>query len=318
MHNRTTSIGARFAIYVLICTINVLFSQNTFKDVLNSAADYQRAGHFDEARKLLASTLARAGKNPDVVATILNNLGSVYQDMGDLREAEHCYRRAVEMIEAANGPESIGLAGPLNNLGSLYLEQSKYSKSVEVRRRSLAIREKAYGQSNPEVAAVLRNLAVAYIAAGAFTEAEEALQRSLAILENAFGPNTARAAPAWNDFGVLRWKQKNYAAAVDYLKRAIDVLDGVDLIKPLANLASVHLAQQDARQAELSLQRARSIAEQELGPDHPLLGRILDQYAGVLRKMNRKAEAKQSEMRAKAIRAHQAPTVDLGELALHR
>ena len=64
---------------------------------------------------------------------------------------------------------------------------------------------------------------------------------------------------------------------------------------------------------------ARSIAERELGPDHPLVGRILDQYAGVLRQMNRKAEAKQSEMRAKAIRAHRASTVDLRELtALHR
>jgi tetratricopeptide (TPR) repeat protein len=318
LHNRTTSIGARFAIYGLICTINVLFSQNTFNDLLNRAADYQRAGHFDEARKLLAGTLSRAGKNSDVVATILNNLGSVYQDMGDLREAERCYRRAVEMIESTTGPESIGLASPLNNLGSLYLEQSKYSKSIEVRRRSLAIREKAYGPDNPEVAAVLRNLAVAYMAAGAFAEAEGALQRSLAILENAFGPNTTRAALVWNDFGVLRWKQKNYPAAADYLTRAIDVLDRVDLIKPLANLASVHLAQQDTQQAELFLQRAQSIAEQELGPDHPLLGRILDQYAGLLRQMNRKTEAKQSEMRAKAIRAHQAATVDLGELALRR
>ena len=319
MVNMTIHIGLRFAIYALIFPINVLFPQNTFNEILSRAADAQRARHFDEARTLLAGALARAGKSSDVVVTLLNNLGSVYQDMGDLREAERCYRRTVEMIESTTGKESTALANPLNNLGSLYLEECKYSKSIEVRRRSLAIREKAHGSDNPEVAAVLRNLGVAYLAAGALAEAERALQRSLAILEKAFGPNTTRTALVWNDIGVLRWKQKNYTAAASNLERAIDVLNGVDLIKPLANLASVQLAQQDTRQAELSLQRARSIAEQELGPDHPLVGRILDQYACVLRQMNRKAEAKQSEMRAKAIRAHHAETIDLGELtALER
>ena len=159
---------AKFAIYAFISSGNVSFAQNTFDYVLKRASDCQRAARCEEARKLLAGAFAQAGKNPGVAGTILNNLGSVYQDMGDLREAERCYRRAVEMIESTSGPESIELARPLNNLGSIYLEQGKYSKSIGIRRRSLAIREKACGPDDPEVAAVLRNLAVAYLARGTF------------------------------------------------------------------------------------------------------------------------------------------------------
>ncbi|MEE8598495.1 MAG: tetratricopeptide repeat protein, partial [Dehalococcoidales bacterium] len=52
--------------------------------------------------------------------------------------------------------------------------------------------------------------------------------------------------------------------------------------------------------------RALVIREKALGPNHPHVSQSLDNYADLLRKMNRESEAGQMEARAKAIRAKHA------------
>jgi len=52
-------------------------------------------------------------------------------------------------------------------------------------------------------------------------------------------------------------------------------------------------------------QRALALIERTLGPEHPNLAATLDNYADLLRKMQRAAEAETAEARAKAIWAKQ-------------
>jgi hypothetical protein len=56
-------------------------------------------------------------------------------------------------------------------------------------------------------------------------------------------------------------------------------------------------------EATTVLQRELGIQEKVLAPDDSALASILDDYAGLLLKTNRTAEAAQAEARAKAIRA---------------
>ncbi|MDA2913832.1 tetratricopeptide repeat protein [Acidobacteriia bacterium AH_259_A11_L15] len=59
-------------------------------------------------------------------------------------------------------------------------------------------------------------------------------------------------------------------------------------------------------EAEPLYQRALAIWEKALGPEHPFVAQGLENYAVLLRKTNRHAEAKELEARARAIRAKQA------------
>ncbi|MCZ6624324.1 MAG: tetratricopeptide repeat protein, partial [Deltaproteobacteria bacterium] len=52
--------------------------------------------------------------------------------------------------------------------------------------------------------------------------------------------------------------------------------------------------------------RALTIAEKFLDPEHPNLAKSLEDYALLMRKTNREAEAARLEARAKAIRAKHA------------
>jgi tetratricopeptide (TPR) repeat protein len=71
----------------------------------------------------------------------------------------------------------------------------------------------------------------------------------------------------------------------------------------LNNLAKLYYAQGQYAQAEPLYRRALAIREKALGPEHPSVATTLANYAALLRKLDRTAEAETKEARAKAIRA---------------
>ncbi len=71
----------------------------------------------------------------------------------------------------------------------------------------------------------------------------------------------------------------------------------------LNNLAELYREQGDYAKAEPLYKKALAIREKALGPTHPTLAKGLENYAALLRTLNRIPEAEKLEARAKAIRA---------------
>ena len=74
----------------------------------------------------------------------------------------------------------------------------------------------------------------------------------------------------------------------------------------LTYLAELDLAAKKYGDAESRLVRALTIAEKQLGADHPYTGEMMNLHATVLRKTGRKTEAKRVEKRARALLAKHA------------
>ena len=72
------------------------------------------------------------------------------------------------------------------------------------------------------------------------------------------------------------------------------------------NLAALYYNQGKYAQAEPLVQRALAIWEKTLGPEHPTVATVLENYALLLREMKRGAAARELEARAQAIRASHA------------
>ena len=70
----------------------------------------------------------------------------------------------------------------------------------------------------------------------------------------------------------------------------------------LNNLALFYDAQGKYAEAEPLFQRALAIVVKVLGPEHPNVAQMLENYAGLLRKMDRNEEVEELEERARAIR----------------
>ena len=73
-----------------------------------------------------------------------------------------------------------------------------------------------------------------------------------------------------------------------------------------SHLGALYREQGKYAQAEPLYRRALAIQEKALGPEHPQVATVLENYADLLRKMKRDAEADKMEARAQAIRAKHA------------
>src|SRR5262249_21136268 len=84
-----------------------------------------------------------------------------------------------------------------------------------------------------------------------------------------------------------------------------------DVARSLSNLAALYCVTGRHTKAEPLFQRALAIAETSLGAESRLAGQVSTEYAVLLRKTGRKAEAKALESRAQTIRRSHAAE-DLG------
>jgi hypothetical protein len=71
-------------------------------------------------------------------------------------------------------------------------------------------------------------------------------------------------------------------------------------------LGGLYFRQGKYAEAEPLCKRGLAILEKALGPEHPAVAKSLENYAALLRKTHREAEAEPMEARAKAIRAKKA------------
>jgi len=160
---------------------------------------------------------------------------------------------------------------------------------------------------------------------GAYSEAEVAYREALAICQRKQG-HDRRLADLLTNLGAPYANTKRYEEAPEYLRRSLAVYRRVlgdghpDTIRPLVSLSTLYGKSGRLADAEHCLHPALAAARTSLGPEHPITGAILSNYAVVLRRLNRKAEAREAEKQMRAIRetmARENPayhTVDLGEL----
>ncbi len=98
------------------------------------------------------------GPDHPAVATDLNNLGLLYNKLGDYDKAEPLYKRALEIDEKALGPDHPGVATGLNNLGELYYNLDDFAKAEPLYKRALEITEEALGPDHPDMVLRRNNL----------------------------------------------------------------------------------------------------------------------------------------------------------------
>ncbi len=75
----------------------------------------------------------------------------------------------------------------------------------------------------------------------------------------------------------------------------------------LDNLGTLYYAESQYAKAEPLYQQALAIRQKVLGPQHPAIALVLDNYSALLRQTDRAAEANELEIRARAIRAKHEP-----------
>ena len=235
---------------------------NSLIDFINSTSEYSTLrGLWKEREFLLHEALdgARFLNEKEAEGLILNDLGTIYKNLGDLSHAEVAYKESLEICrELSNARDEAGI---LNNLGTVYETQNRlkeaeqnYLASRELFRHldyrqgeaisldnlgnvftnqamwheaEIAYQEgllicRSFNDSLGESKA-LHNLGFAYELQGRLNEAEAAYQDSLKI-KREFGDLVGEGQTLENV--ALLWQtQGELAKALPYARQAVAVLE---------------------------------------------------------------------------------------------
>ena len=149
-------------------------------------------GRYREAEVMLKDALTVAeetfGWKHGEAANVLNDMASLYREVGGFEKAFRLDRRALAIAQTTLGPDHPTVAAILQNLGILEQRRDRLASAESFARQSLAIREKTIGQDHPRVASSVAVLAGILQARGKLDEAASLYGRALTIFEHWFGP----------------------------------------------------------------------------------------------------------------------------------
>ena len=161
-------------------------------DALNSQGLCEsQAGALPEAgitlNRALAAIRARVGEHDNgILAAVLDNLGVVRQETGQLVEAERLHLQALGICQRL-GNES-DCATCVHNVGDVYLKMGRLCEGVSALESALETRRRLLDPHNPELALTMHSLAQALSLEGRDDEALSLAGDALAIYDAASVP----------------------------------------------------------------------------------------------------------------------------------
>jgi tetratricopeptide (TPR) repeat protein len=231
--------------------------------------------------------LQRSDDSRELVAAY-EIVATCHQELGHLEAAATARRNAVSVLERS-APGTTDLVLALVNLGDLLRFQGHFDQAETLLRRALtAAPTDTEGDRGGVRATVLNAVGIVYKDTGRYHAAEAAYTEALGLLTTTGAPDDSATASLWH------------------------------------NLAGLAHARGDAARAATAADRAVTLRERALGPEHHLVAQDLAIHGAALLELGRTTEAEQRFARALTIFRARHPAdqydvaVNLGNFAACR
>lgn len=204
-----------------------------------------------------AEKIAKEHSLTPQLAAIYGNLGNVYFDQANYRQALQYHLKSLQ-INTTLGDEQ-GMGNSFHNLAMIYRIDKQYDKALDYYNRSLAIDLKNGNQGN--IAISYSDLARLFMAKGNFRDALQYAQKALTIAQKINAKDLELGALSL--LPLIQAALGNREQALRYHDRYIHLsnsLRSADLSKQIADMQARYQGEQKDR--ELSLQKLRLEAQQ--------------------------------------------------------
>jgi tetratricopeptide (TPR) repeat protein len=232
-------------------------------------------------------------------AFLLLELGNLFSDIGDIKNAESLYKNALAIQEQVFPQQQYNIGIIVNNLANLYEAQGMFEQAEPLYKRSEAMLEQSLGANHPILATSLSDQACMYSDRGLFVQAEQLARQALAIRERTLGRDHPDVAISLHDLAEVYCRQGQFDKAEPLLQRTLTILDKANgSSSPLAaevlnNLAQLYCAKGLYGKIKPLYQKSLAIMKGFTNPYHPAVVASLRQLADQYAAQHQSAEAEQ-------------------------
>jgi eukaryotic-like serine/threonine-protein kinase len=252
-----------------------------------------------EARALAA--------DPALQAELYETLGSIYQKLGNLPEADVLLRSALDQRQSLLGPDNAGVAESSVALGLLRTNQAQFDEAERLVRDGLARMTRLLPPTHPAIATATAALGKVLQDRGAYDTAIPILEEAVR-LHGAIAPASADLAASLYELASTHFYAGHLDAADTLNRRALDIHkqlygDRHPLVSDdLINIGAVQYERGRYTDAEQYYRQALEITRAWYGGDHYKTAANLTMLSRALNHENRYDEALEVLGQAVAIR----------------
>lgn len=257
-------------------TTNIEWLIDTGNFLYEYAADHQAAlGYFHKA---LASAEAQHGPRSEETSKVMNNLGVVYNNLGEFSKALDYLQRALDIRLAVLGEENNLTATTYQNLGNTYLNSGDANKALEYFQKALDINLKVLDPDAPGIAIGYNNIGNAWCILGDYAKGLEYLEKALEIQKKNYGDGHLHVAATVNNIGYLHTILGNYQEALEDYQKALSIQEKIvgpdhpDIALSNNNIGSTYFHTSDFAKALDYFRKALDIREKSFGERHSSVG----------------------------------------------
>ncbi|MGI9223507.1 MAG: tetratricopeptide repeat protein, partial [Woeseiaceae bacterium] len=272
-------------------------------DLFSVSDPSESLGNSITAREILDKGAERIDDElvdqPEIQATLMDTMGTVYTSLGLYPEAVRLVDRSVQRRRELFGDEHPEVAASLTHLGEVLTLDASYEDAEKNLRDALAMRRQLFGDTSLEVAETASNLADVLSRQGDYATAKPLIEEALSIRQSEHVGAHVDIAESLEDLGLNLYDQGDYERAVTYLRDAVAMRRQIhgdvhpDLAEAINNLAWALLDLGELAEAIELYSEALEIKRRILGETHPQLAVGLNNiaYAWELRGELEQAEA---------------------------
>lgn len=190
----------------------------------NMGALYFDTGNYREAVNYYEKAVSYYSEEEADIYTprIYANLSSAYRKCQDMDGALKYALKALALSQKLLGENHVTTAGCYNTLGLLYNKLNNYDKSLEHYRKAIAIVEQLPGDNNWNRSNYYINIAGTYADMSNFPIAIDFYKKALELRRKDLGENHPLLGNVYNNLGYVERESGNYSEALNYYKTAVE------------------------------------------------------------------------------------------------
>jgi Flp pilus assembly protein TadD len=152
----------------------------------------------------------------------MNALATLLRQKGELSEAEHLYRRVLEVRREVQGEKHYATFTAMNNLAGLLEEEGQLDEAEKIFRDGLAKRIEVLGEENRDTLVTMNNLALLLANEKKLDEAEALQRRALAIKMRVLGEKDPSTITSLSNLALVQYLRGDKEGALASYREVLE------------------------------------------------------------------------------------------------